>query len=497
MDIRVSQTFPKNNYTINNLNKTSVIKNDDTFDMFTNSVKKDTKQISFTGFFSKLFSSKSEFPESKFSLNDIPNEFAAEISSGIKNVMDCNIPVQNFKCIMPPDELREILPYLTQENFLATDENQNNGIYCIDLDYQTSFSSGNENIFDILDNVAQYANRYYEKNGKDFIFALTDRDSIEGLQHALRIIGSNPDKFKHVRFVPGIKMSFAHEAPNSNLGYENSDMLIYGINPFSKNVMDFVETTVQKRKNMTINFIKQVNQLYPEFAYSVLEFAQQNRIKYKKGFCVSNLYWRAREYAETKGDTAIKGISMVPDEILSEAEEILNELDQVFLGSNQRGYSALGSEIIKDEEVNKSIKEVFSRYSTHYDDESGKVVSEAENLYDDMIECLSREPQKPILALASPYYFSHYYEAKDPDTFDKVVKFIENLRSRSNDMLIAFESVAPSYDIDSNLSTRSGKLLDKYRNRHKINLFNEYIRRNTNLYEVGGSFANRNIKLPS
>ena len=41
-------------------------------------------------------------------------------------------------------------------------------------------------------------------------------------------------------------------------------------------------------------------------------FAQQNRIKYKKDFCVSNLYWRAREYAETKGDTAIKGISMVP-----------------------------------------------------------------------------------------------------------------------------------------------------------------------------------------
>ena len=114
-----------------------------------------------------------------------------------------------------------------------------------------------------------------------------------------------------------------------------------------------------------------------------------------------------------------------------------------------------------------------------------------------MIECLSREPQKPILALASPYYFSHYYEAKDPDTFDKVVKFIENLRSRSNDMLIAFESVAPSYDIDSNLSTRSGNLLDKYKNRHKINLFNEYIRKNTKLYEVGGSFANRNIKLPS
>ena len=493
MEIRVSQNFPNNQYKKSNGQNTSILRSSGVCDTFYKTANTNEKNISFSGLFSKILGKKTELPDSKFKAGDIPSEFASELSSGIKRVMDCNIPAQNFKCIMTPDELREILPNLTQDNFLATTKNQDNGVYCVDLDYQTSFSSGNENIFDILDNVAQYANKYYEKNGKDFIFAITDRDSIEGLQHALRIIGLNPEKFKHVKIVPGIKMSFAHEAPNSNIGYENSDMLIYGINPFSENIIDFVETTVQKRKNMTINFIRQVNELYPEFAYSVLEFAQQNRIKYKKGFCVSNLYWRAREYAETKGDTAIKGISMVPKEILAEAEEILNELDQVFLGSNQGGFSALGSEIIKDEEVNKSIKEVFSKYSTHYDDETGRVVSEAENLYDEMIDCLSKEPQKPVLAIAAPYYFSHYYEARDPHTFDKVVSFIENLQDKSNDMLLAFESVAPSYDIDSNLVTKSGKLLDKYTGNHKINLFNDYIRNNTGLFEVGGSFANRNL----
>lgn len=493
MEIRVSQNFPNNQYKKSNGQNTSILRSSGVCDTFYKTANTNEKNISFSGLFSKILGKKTELPDSKFKAGDIPREFASELSSGIKRVMDCNIPAQNFNCIMTPDELREILPNLTQDNFLATTKNQDNGVYCVDLDYQTSFSSGNENIFDILDNVAQYANKYYEKNGKDFIFAITDRDSIEGLQHALRIIGLNPEKFKHVKIVPGIKMSFAHEAPNSNIGYENSDMLIYGINPFSENIIDFVETTVQKRKNMTINFIRQVNELYPEFAYSVLEFAQQNRIKYKKGFCVSNLYWRAREYAETKGDTAIKGISMVPKEILAEAEEILNELDQVFLGSNQGGFSALGSEIIKDEEVNKSIKEVFSKYSTHYDDETGRVVSEAENLYDEMIDCLSKEPQKPVLAIAAPYYFSHYYEARDPHTFDKVVSFIENLQDKSNDMLLAFESVAPSYDIDSNLVTKSGKLLDKYTGNHKINLFNDYIRNNTGLFEVGGSFANRNL----
>lgn len=493
MDIHVSQQTTNYQYKITNDKKAQTERNNIICDTYSKSTDKQCKKIAFTGLFSKILGRKIVIPDSKFLSCDIPCEFASELSKGIKNVMNCDIPAQNFKCIMPPDELRELLPTLNQENFLSTPDNQEQGIYYVDLDYQTSFSSGNENIFDILDNVAEYANNYYQKNGKKFIFALTDRDSLEGLQHALRIIGSNPERFKNVRFIPGIKMSFAHEAPNSNLGYENSDMLIYGINPFSENVINFVETTIKKRKNMTINFIKQVNELYPEFAYSVIEFAQQNRIKYKKGFCVSNLYWRAREYAETKGDTAIKGLKMVPKEILAEAEEILNELDQIFLGSNKGGYSALGSEIIKDEEVNKSIKEVFSKYSTHYDDERGKVVSEAENLYDDMIECLSNEPQTPILAVASPYYFSHYYETRDPATFDKVVSFIENLQNKSNGMLIAFESVSPSYDIDSNLITRSGNLLDKYKDTHKINLFNEYIRKNTNLYEVGGSFANRNL----
>lgn len=491
MNIRVSQNLPLNNYKSNKSIDSSLIKRDGVSDTFTNSTPKTNKQVSFSGLFSNIFSKKTEAPKSTFCTSDIPSEFAAELSTGIKRVMDCDIPAQNFKCVMTPDKFRAILPNLKQENFLATEKNQNDCIYSVDLDYQTSFSSGNENVFDILDNVAQYANKYYEKSGKDFVFAITDRDSIEGLQHALRIVGSNPEKFKHVKIVPGIKMSFAHAAPNSNLGYENSDMLIYGINPFSENVINFVETTVQKRKDMTVNFIKQVNQLYPEFAYSVIEFAQQNRIKYKKGFCVSNLYWRAREYAETKGDTAIKGLAMVPKEIMAEAEEILNELDQVYLGSNQRGFSALGSEIIKDEEVNKSIKEVFSKYSTHYEESSGKVVSEAENLYEEMIDCLGKEPQTPVLALSAPYYFSHYYEAKDPDTFDKVVDFINDLKDESNDMLLAFESVSPSYDIDSNLTPRSGNPLDKYVGNHKINVFNEYIRKNTGLYEVGGSFANR------
>ncbi len=476
MNIQVSQNIPLNNYNVKQ-NNASYKNNAVIFDSFLSTTKTNNKQVSFQGNFFKSLFHKTPDIKSHFEQNEIPKEFAADLSKGIKKVMGCNIPAKNFNNVMTPNELREILPTLKTENFICSEKNQNSGVYNIDLDYQTSFSTGVENVFDILDNVAGYADSYYEKTGKDFIFALTDRDSLEGLQHALRIVGSNPEQFKHVKLIPGIKMSFAHMAPTSSIGYENSDMLIYGINPFSDNIIDFVETTIKNRKEMTVNFIKKVNNLYPEFAYSVIEFSKQNNLKYKKGYGVANLYWRAREYAETKGDTEIKSISMVPKDIMAQAEEILNELDQVYLGSDNDGYSALGSEIITDEDVNKSIKEVFDEYSTHYDERKGRVVSAAENLYDEMISCLSKEKEKPVLALSSPFYFSHYYEDKTSDTFDNVVRFFKDLRDDSNGMLMAFESVAPSYDLDVNLTP------------DKIKKFNNYMRENLDLYEVGGSFA--------
>ncbi|MCD7739973.1 MAG: hypothetical protein LUH11_01300 [Candidatus Gastranaerophilales bacterium] len=411
---------------------------------------------------------------------EAPNEFSRDISNGIKRVMECDIPPENFSFVMTPDEFRQLLPELKEKNFISSKENQETGIYNTDLDYQSTFSSGNESVFFILDAAAKYADDYYNRTGKKFIFSLTDRDSIEGLQHLLRVAGSNPEKYKHLKILPGLKMSFAHKAPNSTIGYENSDMLIYGINPFSQNVMDFIDTTIYKRKNMITSFINEVNQLYPEFSYTVEEFDLQNRIKYHKSFGVPNLYWRVREYAETKGDIDMKSISMTPDQINQDVQAIMDNLGIVLLGSDLNKYSGIDSQIIKDNDVNKSIKQVFDKYSTHYDKDKGKAISSAENLYKDMIDCLSREKEKPVLALASPYYFSHYYEEQNSGTFNKTVDFFKELASTSNGMLLAFESVVPFYD------------LDKFLKPETIETFNNFIRENTDLYEVGGSFAKRN-----
>ncbi len=424
---------------------------------------------------SKEVNTKQQIPKTEENLSD----FAKELSAGIKSTTGKIIPPQNLKNIMSPNEFKNLLPDLTCENFISSKKNKETGVYCIDLDYHSNFSRGKENVFDILDNAANYADEYYKKTGKKFVFALTDRDTLDSVRHAIRIIGENPEKFKNLKFVPSVKISYAHEAPNSQLKFENSDMLVYGINPYSVTMSNFIENLITKRKAMIISFIKEVNTLYPEFAYNLIEFAQQNNIKYKRDFTLSNLYWRAREYAETKGDTAIKGLSLVPKEVIKEADDIINKLGKIYIGSDKKAFSVLGSQIIKDSDVNKSIKNVFETYSTHEDKKQGKVVSSAENLYDEMITCLSLQKEKPVIALCAPYYFSHYFEKDKTQTYSNVTDFINKLQARSDGMLLAFESVAPIYDLDANLKP------DTIRN------FNNYIRQYTDLYEVGGSFAKR------
>lgn len=424
-----------------------------------------------------------------------PYDFAERISQGIKAQMGKSIPASNFRNIMSPEEFKAILPSLQSDNFLRTPENIENGIYSVDLDYQSNFSNGNENVFELLDKVAQYADEYTAKQEelqrknaaaglpveeiKPFVFALCDRDCVEGLQHAVRIIGSNPEKFKNVKFVPAIKLTFAHKAPKSAIGFENSEMLVYGINPFSTHISEFVDKIINKRKQMVLNFIKDINQLYPEFSYNVFEFAEQNQLKYLRNYTVSNLYWRAREYAEKKGGSIIKGSSVPPETILKDASMLLSELGNIQTGSTRRGFSQLGSDLItKDSDANKTIAEVFRKYSTHPDENTGQVVSEAENLYESMIECLTKEePHLPVLAISAPIYLADYFGERNAESFEKIVEFIKDLQENSGGMLCAFESIVPSYGLDPAVT------------KSLIKEFNNYMRKHTNLYEVGGSFA--------
>ncbi len=480
MTIKVSQTFPLQN----------PIKQSNTFKQRTQAMECDSFTVSFKAekkkpsFFQKLFGSSFDIASQTSSqiIEDRPTtDFEQALSRGIERHLERSVPAQNLGSIMSPTEFRNFItsPTIKEANFKSTASNISQGVYLADLDYATNYSNGKENIIDILDKVAKFANKYYADKQKPFVFAIADRDSIEGVQHAVRIIGENPDKFKNVKFVPAIKLSFAHPAPKSQIGFENSEMLVYGINPFDDKLVDFVKELTSRRKGMVLNFIREVNAMYPEFAYNILEFAEQNRLKFDSDYTVSNLYWRAREYAETKGDSAMKGRKLVPEKIIQDAAKTLDSLEVIHRGSDQKGNPRYATSIDNDSPLNKNIKEVFDRYSTHEQQSVGSLVSTAENIYEDMIHVLSdgKNENKPVMAIASPIYLSHYFEEENAKEFPNVVNFLEKLRRESKGMLVAYESLAPNYQIDGNITPE------------EIENFNSYMRDNTKFHEVGGSFA--------
>ena len=479
MTIKVSQTFPIHQQ----------ITKANTFTTKTKPMECDTFNVSFSAqkkkvsFFQKLFGSSYDIA-SQTSSEIIPErpatDFETELSKGIEKHLERSIPAQSLQSIMSPTEFKRFIsnPFMKEENFKCSPHNISQNVYIADLDYATNYSNGKENIIDILDKVATFANEHFADTQNPFVFAIADRDSIEGVQHAVRIIGENPEKFKNVKFVPAIKLSFAHEAPKSQIGFENSEVIVYGINPFDDKLVDFVQDLTKRRKGMVLDFIREVNAMYPEFSYNILEFVEQNRLKFDSDYTVSNLYWRAREYAETKGDTALRGTRLVPEKILQDAAKTLDSLEVIHRGSDQKGNPRYATSIDNDSPLNKSIKGVFDKYSTH---EVGvdEIDSTAESIFEKMVEVLSKDKgsNKPVMAIASPLYLTHYFEEENAKEFPNVVKFIEKLRLKSNGMLVAYESLAPNYQIDGNIT------------KEEIEKFNAYLREHTDFHEVGGSFA--------
>ncbi len=378
-------------------------------------------------------------PPKDFNSDRKVTDFTRDIAKGIKEVKGKDIPPEHLVNVLSPSQFKEFLPKFKEANFRSDRKNIKEGIYCADLDNQTAYTSGTKNnVFYLLNNVAGFADQYYEREHKDFIFSIADRDSLYGIQNAIAIMGENPEKYKHVLLVPAVKLTYSHRAPNSSIGFENSEMLVYGINPFSENIMDFIDNKHEKRNNMMKSFIDDIYTMLPEFSYSVPNFSEKNKIFYERDMNVSNLYWRLKEYAESKCD---------PDmyDTKNDAREVA--------------------------------KALLAKYSTHIDKNTGEIVSSAENLYGEIIDSFSKEKEKPCLALVAPYYLTDYFKQEDEsDTMDSIVDFIKNQKAESKGMLLAFESVVPKYNLDKSLK------------QEQIDKFNDYLRAATSLYEVGGSF---------
>ncbi len=169
-----------------------------------------------------------------------------------KLAQSINFSPQQLKSVMGAEELKYILEHeLKPENFSTGRdfENVHKGTFRVNLHMHTQYSDGNMSVKQLLDKAADYA----KGKPKPVVVAITDHDTLSGAREAIKIIAQNPEKYKNIRFVPGIEFSAFHQV--SPQDKRQLEVVGYCVNPFKtnnpkdKDVAKFVDNIRSQNEN--------------------------------------------------------------------------------------------------------------------------------------------------------------------------------------------------------------------------------------------------------
>ncbi len=231
------------------------------------------------------------------------NSYKIKLAHDLSKELGQKISTKNLKSIMSKSELLKELPKLTEQNYVASENNIKNGIFLADLHSHSNFSDGQISVEDLLNQAAEYGNKLEKLNGKKFIFALSDHDGIDGVKEAMKMIAKNPEKFKNIKFVPAAEVSFVMPCQKNSVRYEKfksdvqmPEVLVYGINPFSETTKNFFEGIYRSRSKQISDSISDYSQLSN---FSRAEYDKYFNPQNKK-LCFLNQHWKIWNYVHTK-----------------------------------------------------------------------------------------------------------------------------------------------------------------------------------------------------
>ena len=434
-------------------------KNND--DCFIHSVQK-TKHISFSGYIQDLvLSFKEKSDKDKLSKKrKYDNEYINKLAVNVSRIYDRDVHPHDLRCIAGPDEVNMLIKNYKTENFVSTTKNQLTGTYKADLD-----CSAGKDVISALDKAALYADEYNKRTGEKFVLAITDTNSTESLKIVMAHISENSNNYENLIIIPGIKLSFAYNPPNSKVSIENSKLILYGIDPFSDNLNKINEKTYQRYLILDefYSYIRDV--------YNMYEYDKNNKVIEADStlgdFEETDLYLRFREFSKI-----LEEDSDNTEKLGKFSSYIYSKLDTLYKLYGRKSFVDVLSNTGPGDKI---IKKINDKYQIRYDPKKQKVISPAEYTYDELIELISQEKIRPYVALAAPYYYATYFDTPSQYSFDKAVDFINYLKSKSKGLLVAFESIAPVYDLDPDINPK------------EVKEFNDYVRKHTQLKEVGGS----------
>lgn len=383
-------------------------------------------------------------------------EYVKKLSESLSKYLNKKIEPEQLSSVMSGEELLKELKTMTKENYAATPENIKNGAFIADLHSHSNFSDGKGEVKDILSNVAQYADYLNKKNGKKFIFALTDHDGVEGVKEALKIISETPEKYKNVKFVTGSEISYIIKSNKTENPYETSELLVYGFNPFDNKVNDFFNNIQLKRKRLAEEYIRDLNQKFGYANFTYEEFART--YLNKNQFMMMNNQWKVQDYGQTKN--AVAGLAGFQNR---NKEELYSEIMKKTSGRKQRLCDLREKKLVPQNfgEDSNILQICRSKYTPHNSDNC--IDFAGENNINDILPVFKDE-KNAFGAFAHPYYAT--------ERTTEAEKVLSNIVKNSNGFIKATESYHQAYKPSVRLE--------------EVEKFNNFIVSRNKLLELGG-----------
>lgn len=162
-----------------------------------------------------------------------------------KKELKCNriTGAEEFKDYIRHQEKKNFLPGCRKNKYILDSHNfcnLKNGLFTANLHVHTQNSDGASDTETIMRHAEAIA-RYNSKFGSPFMLAITDHDTIDGAKEAFEIFKNNPDRFQHLKLIPGLEISTVETKLKNQTAPVAIHLLVYGINPYDVRLNEFLK----------------------------------------------------------------------------------------------------------------------------------------------------------------------------------------------------------------------------------------------------------------
>lgn len=378
------------------------------------------------------------------------SHYLKSLASGVSEMLGEKINPKSLSCVMDKAEFVSEILKLKKQNYIYTPENIKNFGFMADFHMHTNHSDGNISVGKLLDEISEYGNKLFARTGKKFMFSITDHDSVAGVKEALGIIAKSPEKFRNVRFIPGVELSFSHKAPKSSNPCEISEVLAFGFDPFK--LSKHMDALQLKRVQTIDNMFSEIKKALPLTNFDKKEMLRTYNMN--ENCLMMNSHWAVNNYAQAKHAITIQA-SRHGQDSSKLFEEIIMPLDV-----KDRTLWHLKEKHVLDNDIGEAIQinNIRRKYQPHM--VNNTLILNNENSFENLIDLFKGE--NVTMAFAHPYFTA--------EKFNFPVKVMNSFIHKSKGLIELSEAYHQAYPGNVSMS--------------KVEEINEYLKQ---LIKIGGS----------